>query len=67
VPFIFPGRTWGGKRTLRARIFWARGYFVLTVGTEEEIIREYIRRQEKEDRRLDQLSTIGEEPPSGGQ
>jgi REP element-mobilizing transposase RayT len=63
VPFIFPGRTWGGKRTLRARIFWARGYFVLTVGTEEE----NIRRQEKEDRRLDQLSTIGEEPPSGGQ
>jgi len=47
--------------------FWARGYFLTTVGTNEETIREYIRRQEKEDRRLDQLSMFEEEPPSGGQ
>lgn len=35
--------------------FWARGYFVSTVGREELVIREYIRNQEKEDERLDQL------------
>src|SRR3954464_4242456 len=33
--------------------FWARGYFVSTVGRNEEVIREYIRHQEEEDKRLD--------------
>ena len=37
------------------RHFWARGYFVSTVGLNEKTIREYIRNQEQEDRRLDQL------------
>ncbi|MBY5870163.1 IS200/IS605 family transposase, partial [Rhizobium leguminosarum] len=36
--------------------FWARGYFVSTVGRDEETIREYIRNQEKEDHRLEQLN-----------
>ena len=35
--------------------FWARGYYVSTVGRDEEQIRNYIREQEKEDKRLDQL------------
>jgi lipase chaperone LimK len=35
--------------------FWARGYFVSTVGRDERVIREYIRKQEQEDARLDQL------------
>jgi hypothetical protein len=35
--------------------FWARGYYVSTVGRDEAQIREYIRQQEKEDQRLDQL------------
>jgi putative transposase len=35
--------------------FWARGYFVTTVGRDEQVIRDYIRNQETEDRRLDQL------------
>ena len=35
--------------------FWARGYFVSTVGRDERIIRDYIQQQEREDRRLDQL------------
>ena len=35
--------------------FWARGYFVSTVGRDEAQIRDYIRNQEAEDRRLDQL------------
>ena len=36
--------------------FWARGYFVSTVGADEEVVREYIKDQGKEDQRLDQLS-----------
>jgi putative transposase len=35
--------------------FWARGYRVSTVGRDEAVIRDYIRRQEQEDTRLDQL------------
>ena len=36
--------------------FWARGYFVSTLGRDEAVIREYTRRQEEEDKRLDQLN-----------
>ena len=36
--------------------FWARGYFVYTVGRDEAMIREYIRHQEAEDKRLEQLN-----------
>lgn len=43
------------KRSVRGEHFWARGYFVSTVGRDEDTIREYIRRQEEEDRRIDQL------------
>jgi putative transposase len=35
--------------------FWARGYFVSTVGRDEEMIRAYIRNQEMADKQLDQL------------
>ena len=35
--------------------FWARGYFVSTVGRDEETIRAYIRNQEIADKQLDQL------------
>jgi putative transposase len=35
--------------------FWARGYFVTTVGRDEEVIRAYIRNQELADQQLDQL------------
>ena len=35
--------------------FWAQGYFVWTVGRDEAVMREYIRNQEKEGERLDQL------------
>ena len=35
--------------------FWARGYFVSTVGINEKVIRAYIENQEKEDKRLDDL------------
>ena len=44
------------KRNLVGQHFWARGYFVSTVGRDEELIREYIRHQEEEDRRIDQMN-----------
>ena len=43
------------KRNFVGQHFWARGYFVSTVGRDEVTIREYIRNQEKEDERLEQL------------
>ena len=43
------------KRNFAGQSFWARGYFVSTVGRDEEVIRNYIRHQEKEDARLEQL------------
>ena len=39
------------------RNFWAKGYFVSTVGLTDEVVREYIRNQEKEDMMQDNLST----------
>ena len=44
------------KRNFTGQHFWARGYFVSTVGRDETVIREYIRKQEVEDSRLDQLN-----------
>ena len=53
---IHIARTFGGRRrNFTGQHFWARGYFVSTVGRDEKAIREYIRRQEQEDRRLDQM------------
>ena len=43
------------KRNFVGQHFWARGYFVSTVGGDEEMIREYIRNQEKVDERLEQM------------
>jgi REP-associated tyrosine transposase len=45
----------GRRRNFTGQNFWARGYFVSTIGADEEAIRAYITRQEEEDRRLDQL------------
>ena len=44
------------KRNFVGQHFWARGYFVSTVGRDEELIREYIRHQEDEDKRIDQMN-----------
>ena len=44
------------KRNFVGQHFWARGFWVSTVGRDERVIREYIRKQEAEDKRLDQLS-----------
>ena len=54
---IYLARVYGErKRNFVGQHFWARGYFVSTVGRDEEVVREYIRRQEKEDERLEQIS-----------
>ena len=45
----------GRKRNFVGQKFWARGYHVSTVGRDEQVVRDYIRRQEKEDHRIDQL------------
>ena len=44
------------KRNFVGQHFWARGFFVNTVGRDEEAIRAYIRNQEKEDQRLEQMN-----------
>jgi putative transposase len=45
----------GRRQNFTDQNFWARGYYVSTVGLNEEAIRKYIRNQETEDKRLDQL------------
>ena len=45
----------GRRKNYTGQKFWARGYHVSTVGRDEEVIREYIRHQEEEDKRIDQL------------
>jgi len=53
---IHLARTYGDrKRNFVGQNFWARGFLVSTVGRDEGLIRTYIRDQNEEDRRLDQL------------
>ena len=54
------------KRNFSGENFWARGYFVSTVGLDEDVVRDYIRRQEQEDERLEQLCLGTDRPPLGG-
>ena len=59
---IHIARTYGGKRrNVVGEHFWARGYWVSTVGRNEAAVRSYIQQQEKEDQRLDQLGLFGSE------
>jgi putative transposase len=44
------------KRNFVGQHFWARGYYVSTVGRDETVIRDYIRKQEQEDKRLEQIN-----------
>jgi len=46
----------GRQRNFSGEHFWARGYFVTTVGLDEDVVRAYIRDQEKNDERHDQLN-----------
>ncbi|MGP1383505.1 MAG: IS200/IS605 family transposase [Thainema sp.] len=54
-------RTYGGKRkNFVGQHFWARRYYVSTVSREESIARQYIRQQEAEDQRIEQLRLTDE-------
>ncbi len=44
------------KGNFVGHLFGGRRYFVSTVGRDEEVIRQYIRNQEQEDQRLDQMN-----------
>ena len=49
-------RTYAGRRkNFTGQSFWARGYYVSTVGRDEETVRNYIKHQEVEDKRIEQL------------
>lgn len=53
---IHIARTYAGRRhNFVGQSFWARGYFVSTVGRNEEIVKQYIKKQEEADRKIDQL------------
>lgn len=56
---IHIARNYGGRRkNFTGEHFWARGYYVSTVGVDEVAIRRYIQQQDDEDRRLDQLRLL---------
>jgi putative transposase len=44
------------KRGFVGQSFWARGYFVSTVGRDEAVVRDYIKNQESEDQKLEQMN-----------
>ena len=48
----------GRRRNFVGQHFWARGYWVSTVGRDEASVRRYIQEQEKEDKRLEQLQLM---------
>ena len=53
---IHIARVWGGrKHQYVGQHFWARGYWVSTVGRDEAAVRAYIAEQEEEKQHLDQL------------
>ena len=52
---VFSGR----RKNFAGQHFWARGYYVSTVGKDEQAVRKYIQEQEATDRQWDQLQ-LGE-------
>ena len=57
---IHMARVFGGRRrNFAGQHFWARGYYVSTVGKDEQAVRKYIQEQEATDRQRDQLQ-LGE-------
>ena len=53
---IHIARNYSGRRNnFTGQNFWARGYFVSTVGRDEDIVKQYIKKQEDADRKIDQL------------
>ena len=53
---IHIARTYAGKkRNFTGEQFWARGYFVSTVGKDDRKIKEYVSHQQAEDKRMRML------------
>ncbi len=52
---IWIARMCGHKKNFTGQNFWARGYCVSTIGLDDETVKEYVRRQEEEDKKIDQL------------
>jgi putative transposase len=63
---IWVARTCGRKRNFVGQNFWTRGYCVSTIGLDDETVCDYVRRQEEEDKKLDQLKMFeeGDDPLS---
>ena len=58
---IHLARNFGGRqRNFSGGNFWARGYYVSTAGRDEEIVRRYIREQQAEDKRVEQLKMFND-------
>lgn len=55
---IHSARVSAGRRNFVGQHFWARGYWVSTVGQNEAVVCQYIQDQEKEDKRLEQLELV---------
>jgi putative transposase len=56
---IHIARTYMGRqRNFTGEHFWARGYYVPSVGLDQEVVCQYIQNQEDEDRRVDQLRLL---------
>jgi putative transposase len=55
---IYVVRELGNSRNATGHKFWARGYFVSSVGRDEEVIQRYIRHQEEEDQKLEQMNVF---------
>ena len=54
------------SETLLERIFGAGGLYVSTVGLDEDSVKKYIRGQEAQDTRFEQLNFVHAETPSSG-
>jgi putative transposase len=60
---IYIARTFlGHQSNYGGQHFWALGYYVSTVGRDEKTIREYIKKQEEHDRKLDQWNLFDKTP-----
>ena len=56
---IYIARSFGNRcRNFVSEAFWTRGFYVSTVGLDEDSVRNYIKNQEKEDQRVDQLKLM---------
>jgi len=58
---IWVARVCGRKKNFTGQNFWARGYCVSTIGLDDETVREYVKRQTEEDKKLDQFKMFDEE------